>query len=81
MTDRREPVATACAWRSSRAGWTASSRKMANTLFRTARSGVLNTGARLLLRACSPPTAELLAAAESLPIHVMIGPDLIAALR
>ncbi len=51
-------------------------RKMQNTLFRTARSGVLNTAHDF---SCVILTAncELLAAAESLPIHIMIGPDLI----
>ncbi len=50
-------------------------RKMQNTLFRTARSGVLNTAHDF---SCVVLTADcrLLAAAESLPIHVMIGPDL-----
>src|ERR1700724_579983 len=52
-------------------------RKMQNTLFRTARSGVLNTAHDF---SCVVLTADcrLLAAAESLPIHVMIGPDLMA---
>lgn len=51
-------------------------RKMQNTLFRTARSGVLNTAHDF---SCVILTAdcELLSSAESLPIHVMIGPDLI----
>ena len=51
-------------------------RKMQNTLFRTARSGVLNTAHDF---SCVVLTADckLLASAESLPIHVMIGPDLI----
>jgi N-methylhydantoinase B len=50
-------------------------RKMQNTLFRTARSGVLNTAHDF---SCVVLTADcrLLAAAESLPIHVMIGPDM-----
>ena len=50
-------------------------RKMQNTLFRTARSGVLNTAHDF---SCVVLTADcrLLAAAESLPIHIMIGPDL-----
>ncbi len=52
-------------------------RKMQNTLFRTGRSGILNTAhdfsCVILTRDC-----RLLAAAESLPIHVMIGPDIIA---
>ena len=52
-------------------------RRMQNTLFRTGRSGILNTAhdfsCVVLTRDC-----RLLAAAESLPIHVMIGPDIIA---
>lgn len=52
-------------------------RRMQNTLFRTGRSGILNTAhdfsCAVLTRDC-----RLLAAAESLPIHVMIGPDIIA---
>ncbi|GEO39995.1 5-oxoprolinase [Skermanella aerolata] len=50
-------------------------RKMQNTLFRTARSGVLNTAHDF---SCVILTAdcELLASAESLPIHTLIGPDL-----
>ena len=53
-------------------------RKMANTLFRTGRSGVLNTARDF---SCCIVTADnqLLAAAESLPIHVLSGPDLMAA--
>ena len=53
-------------------------RKMTNTLFRTARSGVINTGRDF---SCCIVTAknELLVTAESLPIHVMAGPDLMAA--
>ncbi len=52
-------------------------RKMANTLLRTGRSGVLNTARDF---SCCIVTAddELLAAAESLPIHVLSGPDLMA---
>src|SRR5262249_41876432 len=52
-------------------------RRMANTLFRTARSGVLNSGHDF---SCVVLTADcrLVAAAESIPIHVMIGPDIIA---
>ncbi len=51
--------------------------KMQNTLLRTARSGVINTGRDF---SCCILTAgcELLAAAESLPIHVMSGPDIMA---
>ena len=53
-------------------------RKMANTLFRTGRSGVLNTARDF---SCCIVTAnnQLLASAESLPIHVLSGPDLMAA--
>ena len=53
-------------------------RKMANTLFRTGRSGVLNTARDF---SCCIVTADnqLLASAESLPIHVLSGPDLMAA--
>lgn len=52
-------------------------RKMTNTLFRTARSGVINSARDF---SCCVLTAddELLAAAESLPIHILSGPDLIA---
>jgi N-methylhydantoinase B len=50
-------------------------RKMQNTLFRTARSGILNTAHDF---SCVILTADcrILAAAESLPIHTLIGPDL-----
>lgn len=49
-------------------------RKMANTLFRTARSGVLNSGHDF---SCVVLTADcrLVAGAVSLPSHVMSGPD------
>jgi N-methylhydantoinase B len=50
-------------------------RKMANTLLRTGRSGVLNR-ARDFSCCIVTAGAELLAAAESLPIHVLSGPDL-----
>ncbi len=52
-------------------------RKMANTLYRTGRSGVLNRARDF---SCCIVTAdcELLAAAESLPIHVLAGPDQMA---
>jgi N-methylhydantoinase B len=52
-------------------------RSMMNTLYRTGRSGVLNTAKDF---SCCILTAggELLATAESLPIHVMSGPDLAA---
>ncbi|WP_037067085.1 hydantoinase B/oxoprolinase family protein [Pseudonocardia acaciae] len=53
-------------------------RKMVNTLYRTGRSGVINTANDF---SCAIVTAgdELLASVESLPIHVMSGPDLMAA--
>jgi len=52
-------------------------RAMMNTLARTGRSGILNTARDF---SCCIITAqgELLAMAESLPIHVMSGPDLMA---
>ena len=52
-------------------------RKMANTLLRSGRSGVLNIARDF---SCCIVTADcqLLAAAESLPIHVLCGPDLMA---
>ncbi len=52
-------------------------RAMMNTLLRTARSAILNTARDF---SCCILTAdhEMLAMAESLPIHVMSGPDLIA---
>lgn len=52
-------------------------RKMANTLFRTARSGVINSARDF---SCCIVTAhdELLMSAESLPVHVLGGPDLMA---
>src|SRR3984893_6213594 len=51
-------------------------RKMQNTLFRTARSGILNTAHDF---SCVILTADcrLLAAAESLPTHTLVGPDII----
>ena len=52
-------------------------RRMTNTLFRTARSSVLNT-ARDFSCCLVTRNHELLATAESLPIHVMSGPDLIS---
>ena len=53
-------------------------RAMMNTLFRTGRSCVLNTSRDF---SCCVVTHDhqLLAAAESLPIHVMSGPDMMAA--
>lgn len=52
-------------------------RKMTNTLFRTARSTVLNTARDF---SCCIVTAnhEMLVMAESLPIHVISGPDKIS---
>lgn len=53
-------------------------RAMANTLARTARSGVINT-ARDFSCCVLTADAQLIATAESLPIHVMRGPDIMAA--
>jgi N-methylhydantoinase B len=53
-------------------------RRMTNTLFRTARSSVLNT-ARDFSCCLVTREHEMLACAESLPIHVMSGPGLVAA--
>jgi N-methylhydantoinase B len=52
-------------------------RKMTNTLYRTGRSGVLNRARDF---SCCIVTAdcEMLATADSLPIHVLVGPDLMA---
>jgi N-methylhydantoinase B len=52
-------------------------RKMANTLLRAGRSGVLNR-ARDFSACIVTAGHDLLAAAESLPIHVLSGPDLMA---
>ena len=52
-------------------------RKMANTLLRTGRSGVLNI-ARDFSCCIVTANAELLVANEGLPIHVLSGPDLMA---
>lgn len=52
-------------------------RAMMNTLLRTARSGVLSQ-ARDFSCCILTGRHELLAAADSLPIHVMSGPDLMA---
>lgn len=51
-------------------------RRMTNTLYRTARSGVISV-ARDFSCCIVTRDDELLVAAESLPIHVMVGPDLI----
>ena len=53
------------------------SRKMSNTLLRTGRSGVLNR-ARDFSCCVVTSDGDLLTAAESLPIHVLSGPDLLA---
>ncbi|MGV6876317.1 hydantoinase B/oxoprolinase family protein [Pseudochelatococcus sp. B33] len=52
-------------------------RKMTNTLYRTGRSGVLNRARDF---SCCILTAgdELLATADSLPIHVLAGPELMS---
>lgn len=52
-------------------------RKMANTLLRTGRSGVLNM-ARDFSCCIVTADAELLVANEGLPIHVLSGPDIMA---
>lgn len=52
-------------------------RAMMNTLARTGRSGILNT-ARDFSCCIITASGELLTMAESLPIHVMSGPDLMA---
>ena len=52
-------------------------RKMANVLLRTGRSGVLNRAKDLSCCIVSRD-CELISAAESLPIHVLSGPDLMA---
>src|SRR5215472_4982875 len=52
-------------------------RKMTNTLYRTGRSGVLNRARDF---SCCIVTSDcvLLATADSLPIHVLVGPNLMA---
>ena len=50
-------------------------RKMANTLLRTGRSGVLNR-ARDFSCCLLTSSGNLLSAADSLPIHVLSGPDM-----
>lgn len=52
-------------------------RTMANVLLRTGRSGVLNRGKDLSCCIVSRD-CELITAAESLPIHVLSGPDMMA---
>ena len=51
--------------------------KMAHTLYRTGRSGVLNT-ARDFSCSIITPDHELLSVVESQPIHVLSGPDVMA---
>lgn len=72
---RRETSALALALLNNRFEGVA--RAMMNTLLRSARSAILNTARDF---SCCILTADdqLLAMAESLPIHVMSGPDLIA---
>ncbi len=57
--------------------WESIARKMANTLLRTGRSGVLATARDF---SCCIVTGDhkLLSAAESIPIHVLVGPDMMA---
>lgn len=52
-------------------------RKMTNTLYRTGRSGVLNR-ARDFSCCIVTHDCQLLATADSLPIHVLVGPDMMA---
>ena len=52
-------------------------RAMMNTLFRTARSGVLST-ARDFSCAIVTSEHEFLAAAEAIPLHVLTGPDIMS---
>src|SRR3984957_876783 len=52
-------------------------RKMTNTLYRTGRSGVLNR-ARDFSCCIVTGDCQLLATADSLPIHVLVGPDMMA---
>jgi N-methylhydantoinase B len=52
-------------------------RSMANTLFRSARSGVINTAHDFSCCVISHDD-ELVAAANSLPIHVLSGPELLS---
>ena len=58
--------------------FTAIVRSMSNTLIRTGRSVILNTGRDF---SCCVVTGrdEFLAMAESIPVHVLSGPDLMAA--
>src|SRR5689334_1728819 len=52
-------------------------RKMAHTLHRTGRSGLINT-ARDLSCCIVSASHELVTEAESLPSHVLVGPDLMS---
>lgn len=53
-------------------------RSMANTLLRTARSGIINTAHDFSCCILTVEPPSLLAMAQSLPIHVMSGPELMA---
>ena len=57
--------------------FTAIVRKMSNTLIRAGRSVILNTGRDFSCCVMSGED-ELLAMAESIPVHVLCGPDLMA---
>jgi N-methylhydantoinase B len=74
MTDAKMNGATMAVLRSQLDGIV---RKMANTLLRTGRSGVLNR-ARDFSCCLLTRDGDLLTAADSLPIHVLSGPDLMA---
>src|SRR6185436_19084407 len=52
-------------------------RKMSNTLHRTGRSGLINT-ARDLSSCIVTADHALLTEAESLPSHVLVGPDIMS---
>lgn len=75
MTDRQKFDGVRLAILNNR--WEGIARKMTNTLLRTGRSGVLNTARDF---SCCIVTADdkLLATAESIPIHVLYGPDMMA---
>ena len=65
-------------WRSSPAASRASSRKMANTLFRTGALGRAQHRARLLLRHPDRRLPSCWRRPRACPIHVLRGPDLMA---
>ena len=77
MLPRRTAASTASGWPSSRGGWTASRRGCRTRCSGPARSGVINNGRDF---SCCILTADarLVTVGESLPIHVMAGPDLMA---